>query len=209
MVKKELDKMKIGGVILSGGKSRRMKSDKSFKKINNIPLIEIVLSKSMKQLDYVFINSNNLEQYNFKGMKIDVVKDCMNGFLGPLVGVLTGMKWLRAKNRDFTHLMSFPVDSPFFPNDIVLKFGIYKNKYQIISANSSNRNHPVFSLWDLKLEEELEFSLRNGTRKIDEFTRKKKTKVVKFKNFGYDPFFNINTEEDLNTAESRVLERDT
>ncbi len=209
MVKKELDKMKIGGVILSGGKSRRMKSDKSFKKINNIPLIEIVLSKSMKQLDYVFINSNNLEQYNFKGMKIDVVKDCMNGFLGPLVGVLTGMKWLRAKNSDFTHLMSFPVDSPFFPNDIVLKFGIYKNKYQIISANSSNRNHPVFSLWDLKLEEELEFSLRNGTRKIDEFTRKKKTKVVKFKNFGYDPFFNINTEEDLNTAESRVLERDT
>tara|TARA_Y100000022_G_scaffold184469_1_gene179525 strand:+ start:1074 stop:1700 length:627 start_codon:yes stop_codon:yes gene_type:complete len=208
-VKKELDKMKIGGVILSGGKSRRMKSDKSFKKINNIPLIEIVLSKSMKQLDYVFINSNNLEQYNFKGMKIDVVKDCMNGFLGPLVGVLTGMKWLRAKNSDFTHLMSFPVDSPFFPNDIVLKFGIYKNKYQIISANSSNRNHPVFSLWDLKLEEELEFSLRNGTRKIDEFTRKKKTKVVKFKNFGYDPFFNINTEEDLNTAESRVLERDT
>ena len=201
--------MKIGGVILSGGKSRRMKSDKSFKKINNIPLIEIVLSKSMKQLDYVFINSNNLEQYNFKGMKIDVVKDCMNGFLGPLVGVLTGMKWLRAKNSDFTHLMSFPVDSPFFPNDIVLKFGIYKNKYQIISANSSNRNHPVFSLWDLKLEEELEFSLRNGTRKIDEFTRKKKTKVVKFKNFGYDPFFNINTEEDLNTAESRVLERDT
>ena len=209
MVKKELDKMKIGGVILSGGKSRRMKSDKSLKKINNIPLIEIVLSKSMEQLDYVFINSNNLEQYNFKGIKIDVVKDCMNGFLGPLVGVLTGMKWLKEKNMDFTHLMSFPVDSPFFPNDIVFKFSTYKNKYQIISANSSNRNHPVFSLWDLKLEEELEFSLRNGTRKIDEFTRKKKTKVVKFENFGYDPFFNINTEEDLNTAESRVLERDT
>ena len=96
-MKKELDKMKIGGVILSGGKSRRMKSDKSLKKINNIPLIEIVLSKSMKQLDYVFINSNNLEQYNFKGIKIDVVKDCMNGFLGPLVGVLTGMKWLKEK----------------------------------------------------------------------------------------------------------------
>ena len=54
MVKKELDKMKIGGVILSGGKSRRMKSDKSLKKINNIPLIEIVLSKSMEQLYYVF-----------------------------------------------------------------------------------------------------------------------------------------------------------
>ena len=49
--------MKIGGVILSGGKSRRMKSDKSLKKINNIPLIEIVLSKSMEQLDYIFIHA--------------------------------------------------------------------------------------------------------------------------------------------------------
>jgi len=207
-VKKELDKMKIGGIILSGGKSRRMKSDKSFKKINKMPLIEIVLEKSMKQLDYVFINSNNLDKYNFKGIKIDVVEDCMKGYLGPLAGILTGMKWLKKKNKDFTHLMSFPIDSPFFPNNLVSEFEIYKDKYEIISANSGDRNHPVFSLWHLKLENELEFSLKNGTRKIDEFTRKKKTKVVKFENFGYDPFFNINTEEDLNIAESRVLERD-
>ena len=208
MVKKELDKMKIGGIILSGGKSRRMKSDKSLKKINNIPLIEIVLKKSMKQLDYVFINSNTLDKYDFKGVKVDVVKDCMKGFLGPLAGILTGIKWLKKKNKDFTHLMSFPIDSPFFPNNLVSKFQIYKYKYDVISANSSNRNHPVFSLWDLKLEEELESSLKKGVRKIDEFTKKKKTKVVKFENLGYDPFFNINTEEDLNIAESRVLEGD-
>ena len=97
MVKKELDKMKIGGIILSGGKSRRMKSDKSLKKINNRPLLEIVIEKSMKQLDYIFINSNNLENYNFKGKKIDVVKDCIKGYLGPLAGILTGMKWLKKK----------------------------------------------------------------------------------------------------------------
>ena len=115
------------------------------------------------------------------------------------------MKWLK-KNNNFTHLMSFPIDSPFFPNNLVSKFLVYKDKYEIISANSE-RNHPVFSLWHLKLEEELEICIKNGTRKIDEFTRKK-TKVVKFKNFGYDPFFNINTEEDLSIAESRVFERD-
>ena len=93
MVRKESNKMKIGGIILSGGKSRRMKSDKSLKKINNIPLIDIIIEKSMKQLDYVFINSNKLENYNFKGMNIDVVKDCIKGYLGPLAGILTGMKW--------------------------------------------------------------------------------------------------------------------
>lgn len=208
MVRKESNKMKIGGIILSGGKSRRMKSDKSLKKINNIPLIDIIIEKSMKQLDYVFINSNKLENYNFKGMNIDVVKDCIKGYLGPLAGILTGMKWLKKKNNNFTHLMSFPIDSPFFPNNLVSKFLIYKDKYEIISANSENRNHPVFSLWHLKLEEELEIYIKNGVRKIDEFTIKKKTKVVKFKNFGYDPFFNINTEEDLNIAESWILKSD-
>lgn len=200
--------MKIGGIILSGGKSRRMKSDKSLKKINNIPLIDIIIEKSMKQLDYVFINSNKLENYNFRGMNIDIVKDCIKGYLGPLAGILTGMKWLKKKNNNFTHLMSFPIDSPFFPNNLVSKFLIYKDKYEIISANSENRNHPVFSLWHLKLEEELEIYIKNGVRKIDEFTIKKKTKVVKFKNFGYDPFFNINTEEDLNIAESWILKSD-
>ena len=93
--------MKIGGIILSGGKSRRMESDKSLKKINNRTLLEIVIEKSMKQLDYIFINSNNLENYNFKGKKIDVVKDCIKGYLGPLVGILTGMKWLKNKNNNF------------------------------------------------------------------------------------------------------------
>ena len=121
-MKKELDKMKIGGVILSGGKSRRMKSDKSLKKINNRTLLEIIIEKSMKQLDYIFINSNNLENYNFKGKKIDVVKDCIKGYLGTLAGILTGMKWLKNKNNNFTHLMSFPIDSPFFPDNLVQNF---------------------------------------------------------------------------------------
>ena len=33
----------------------------------------------------------------FKGKKIDVVKDCIKGYLGPLAGILTGMKWLKKK----------------------------------------------------------------------------------------------------------------
>ena len=96
-MRKESNKMKVGGIILSGGKSRRMKSDKSLKKINNIPLIDIIIEKSMKQLDYVFINSNKLENYNFKGMNIDIVTDCIKGYLGPLAGILTGMKWLKKR----------------------------------------------------------------------------------------------------------------
>ena len=60
-------------------------------------------------------------------------------------------------------------------------------------------------MWNLNLEKELEQSIKNGTRKIEDFTRKKKTKVVKFKNIEYDPFFNINTADDLKFAERYLI----
>ena len=80
---------------------------------------------------------------------------------------------VKKKNNNFTHLMSFPIDSPFFPNNLVSKFLVHKDKYEIISANSGNRNHPVFSLWHLKLEEELEFCVKNGIRKMMNLREKK------------------------------------
>ena len=75
----------------------------------------------MKQLDYIFINSNNLESYDFKGEKIDVVKDCIKGYLGPLAGILTGMKWLKNKNNTYT-FNEFSNRFSFFPNNLVSKF---------------------------------------------------------------------------------------
>ena len=195
--------MKISGMILSGGMSRRMGSDKSLKKINNKKLVKLVLDKVSKQVDYAFINSNKLTKKNIN-INIDIIKDCLEGHLGPLVGILTGIKWLN-KKKGFNFLVSFPVDSPFFPDDLVSRFQKYSENYDIIIANSKNRNHPVFSMWNLNLEKELEQSIKNGVRKIEDFTRKKKTKVVKFTNIEYDPFFNINTADDLKFAEKHLI----
>ena len=87
--------MKLGGMILSGGKSSRMGEDKSLKKIDNKTLIDLVLQKSIKQVDYIFINSNSIREHRFENSKIDIVKDCLKGSLGPLAGVLTGIKHLK------------------------------------------------------------------------------------------------------------------
>ena len=72
-------------------------------------------------------------------------------------------------------------------------------------ANNNGRNHPVFSMWNLKLQEELEFSIKSGIRKIEDFTRKKKNNILKFKNIEYDPFFNINTANDLKFAKKYLI----
>ena len=92
-----LDKIQIGGVILAGGKSRRMDySDKSLKKINKKTLLELVYRKAKKQVDAVAINSNAIA--NLKNLKnIEFLKDSIPGNLGPLSGVLTGLEWLKKK----------------------------------------------------------------------------------------------------------------
>ncbi len=200
MENKELDRINIGGMILSGGKSRRMGTDKSLKLINNKKLIDIVIEKTLKQVKYVFVNSNSLTQNHLKLKNIDIVNDFIDGQLGPLAGIVSGMKWLKKTKPEFKFLLSIPVDSPFFPDDLVKKFIPHIFTNEIVLASSNERNHPVFSIWNLNLEKDLENSLKKGVRKIEEFTRKKKTKVVKFENFRYDPFFNINTKADLDKA---------
>ena len=88
-----------------------MGSDKSLKKINNKKLVKLVLDKVSKQVDYAFINSNKLTKQNLS-TNIDIVKDCLEGHLGPLVGILTGIKWLN-KKKGFNFLVSFRLTHHF------------------------------------------------------------------------------------------------
>ncbi len=187
----------IGGLVLAGGKSRRMNfNDKSFKKIGDSSLIEIVIERLKPQVNIIAINSNTLDN-NRKFNDLVVLNDSISGYLGPLVGVLTGLEWLKSRKENFTWLITIPVDSPFFPDDIVNSFVQNLGDEKIIVAKSKEQIHPVIALWSLDLIEPLRKAITNDTRKIDEFTKKIKMKVVNFPIIDYDPFFNINNENDL------------
>ena len=196
------DNDEITGIILSGGLSRRMGQHKAFMKINDKTLIQLVKDKSVNQVNHLILNSNEeIEKYKeIFGTK--VLKDCIPGNLGPLVGVLTGLKWV-LKNSQSRWLATFPVDSPFFPENLVSKFMEESHGKEILIAKRDERIHPVFAMWKVskKLELELEKSLKNEERKIMDFTKKFKTRLVKFPDIGYDSFFNVNTPEDLKKAE--------
>ena len=158
-------------------------------------LINFVFSRASKQVKNLIINSNNPELIKITKKKI--FKDIFNGFLGPLSGVYTGLKWLQKDHQNIEWLMTFPVDSPFFPSDLVINLLNNLKEEMIVTASSDNRKHPVFSLWNVKITEDLERSLKKKNLKIESFTKKFKTKVVNFPIKDYDPFYNINYEQDL------------
>ena len=194
---KRYNNQRIVGIILAGGKSRRMNfNDKSLQKINKYSLIDRVIVRAKKQVDYLLINSNSDHIKNNYNEYI-VIKDTIKGNLGPLAGVLSGLEWIEKKDSEINWLITFPVDSPFFPSDLVDIFLSHVNEEQIIVAESNSRIHPVFAMWNKDLIPYLKETLNNRNLKIDEFTKNFKMKVVKFPFIDYDPFFNINNQDDL------------
>ena len=197
-----MNKNDVVGVILSGGLSRRMGEDKSEKKIEGKSLIELIIKRSENQVKKIIINSNKKNNtFSKLGCGV-IIEDCIEGNLGPLVGILSGLKWVM-ENCETNWLAIFPVDSPFFPLNLVSKFLEESEDNDILIAKSLGRIHPVFSMWrvNLNLVNELELFLKNNERKIDVFTKKFKTRVVNFPDIGYDPFFNVNTPEDFSKAQ--------
>ncbi len=196
----------ILGAILAGGKSKRMGKDKLFLELNNKMLIEHTINKVEKYLKDIIIITNQKNEY-FSKKNLTTVEDCIEGQLGPLVGILTAMKWAKENLKECSWIATFPCDTPFFPETIIKKF-IEKSKKKdslLLCASSHGRKHNIFGLWSLDLYEKLKDDLiNNKIRKVQDWTEKHKITNVEFDFKEYDPFFNINTLDDLETAKKIV-----
>jgi len=192
----------ILGAILAGGQSKRMGKDKLFLELNNKKLIEHTIDKVKKYLKKIVIITNQDNEFFFKN-NLTTVKDCIEGQLGPLVGILTAMKWAKENLSKCLWIATFPCDTPFFPESIIKNFIEESEKKEslILCASSHGRKHNIFGLWSLDLYDKLKDDLINKkVRKVQDWTEKNKIKNLEFKFKDYDPFFNINTEEDLEFA---------
>ena len=197
----------ILGSILAGGQSKRMGKDKSFLEINNKKLIEYSIDKVKKYLKDLIIVTNSDNEFFLKN-NFTVVKDCIEGQLGPLAGILTAMKWAKDNSSKYSWIATFPCDTPFFPESIIKSFINESKKKEslIVCASSHERRHNIFGLWSLDLYDKLKNDLvNNKVRKVEDWTKKNKIKKLEFKFKDYDPFFNINTQEDLEFAKKLCL----
>ena len=194
-----IKKENICGVILTGGLSSRMGGGiKSLKKFNNKTIFDRVLKKISKQVQNVIINSNN-NDIRFKKYNLTVIKDKLEGHLGPLAGIHASLYWIKYNIPETKWLVSVPSDTPFLPNDLVEKLYLKanKNNKKIILAKSYNKIHPVIGIWKCDILKDLEKSILNGTRKIMLWVKRHPMDTVEFNKKIFDPFFNINFKEDL------------
>jgi len=192
----------ILGSILAGGKSKRMGEDKLFLNLNNKTLIEYTIDKVKKYLNELIIITNNENEF-FEKNNLITVKDCIEGQLGPLVGILTAMKWAKENSPKCFWIATFPCDTPFFPESIIPKFIEESKKKEslILCASSHGRKHNIFGLWSLDLYDKLHNDLvNNKVRKVQDWTKANNIKNLEFKFKDYDPFFNVNTAQDLEFA---------
>lgn len=196
----------ILGVILAGGKSSRFGSNKAEAHLGDKTLLEHIISKVEKNFLEVLIVSNK-ESIKINKKNVFLVKDFIKGQLGPLIGILSAMKWIEQNNKKYKWIATFPCDTPFFDDSIIekLKNCSISNDHLLFFLNSRKKRHNIFGLWSLKLIDILEEDIRsNNFRKVELWADKIGVQKIEVNTEGFNKFLNINTLGDLEDAKKNL-----
>jgi len=203
----------ILGVILAGGLSRRMGGgDKSLLPLGGQDLLGRVIARLEPQVPHMALNANG-DPARFTQYGLPVIADSITGFAGPLAGVLAGLDW--AADQGASKLITVAADTPFFPPDLVtrlLETAATQNTPLAMAVTPDpergQARHPTFGLWSVGLREDLRTALQDGVRKVVQWSGPHGCAKVLFDAAPFDPFFNVNTPQDMLAAEQMVQEFD-
>lgn len=194
------DTQKPPGVILAGGRGRRMGGrDKAFVTLAGRPMISHVIDRFGPQLGHLAINSNG--DPSLFTTPQPILTDSIDDHPGPLAGILAAMDWARTLKSDW--VVTVATDTPFLPLNLVDRLIRAQNasRAPIVLAETPSGVEPVVGLWYTQLANPLRGSIQTGTRKVTDFTEEKDAVSAVF---AAEDFFNVNTPEDLETAEARL-----
>ena len=195
-----MDHNNILAVVLAGGKSKRFGEDKSQAKLGEKILIDYILSELIEEFNEVLIVANNPIKH-LQSNKITKIEDLKKN-LGPLGGIFSAMKWIKNRNKSYQWIASFPSDTPFFKINILNSFleKINEKESELFFMTFNEKRHNIFGLWSISLLDQLEKDLENGSRKVEKWANNIGVKTINMSFDKEDPFFNINTKEDLKKA---------
>ncbi len=197
----------VAGVLLAGGLARRMGGgDKCLRPLAGETLLARVIARAAPQVGPLILNANG-DPARFAAYEVPVVADVVEGYAGPLAGILTALEWAAENAPHHPLVASFATDAPFLPHDLVATMVEARDMAgaDLACAASGGRAHPVFGLWPVALRADLRAALvEQGERKIDRWTASHRLVEVAFPFAPVDPFFNANREDDLAEAERLI-----
>ena len=188
------------GVILAGGQATRMGGgDKGLLRLGDRSILDHVIARIDPQVAALSLNANG-DPERFADFGLPVNADSIDGFAGPLSGVLAGMDW--AHNLGASHVVSVAADTPFFPCDLVPQLLLNATGQGLALAASPGGRQPTFGIWPVSLREDLRQALVGGLRKVVQWTSAHNAGTAEFPDD--QAFFNVNTPDDLIQAETMV-----
>lgn len=199
----------ILGVLLAGGQSRRMgNGDKCLASLSGQPLLTHAIERLGLQVAGLVLNTNGDPQ-RFAEFNLPVVPDTVDGFVGPLAGILAGMLWARQNSPQTRFVASVATDTPFFPRDLVARLVASLDElHEVAIVRSRDRNYPVFGLFPVALAEDLDAFLRDTENlAVMAWIDRQRSAFVAFDtpdDLAFNQFLNINTPEDMSTAEAAI-----
>lgn len=185
------------GVVLAGGRAQRMGGfDKPLLELGGRPILAHVLAR----LGCAQAISANGEPARLATFGLPILPDSLPDFPGPLAGVLAALDWAAAEGH--ARVVTAAGDTPFFPPDLAARLAA--DPAPVALATHDGRDHPAFAAWDTSLRAPLRDALMQGERRMRSVMEALGAARVAFG--GADPFFNINTPEDLAEARRRLAE---
>ncbi len=194
--------MRIAGVIIAGGRSARMGREKAFAMLEGKALLSHVVERIARQVTTVVINAND-DASRFAEFGLSAIADRLPGIGSPLAGLHAALSFAREKG--FDAVLTVPSDAPFLPRDLTARLAEV-HSVAVIAA-SGGQQHFLTGLWSHGLLEELEAAIHDaGLVRVKDWAKSCGAAAVEWPDVPYDPFFNVNTPEELTKAERIAVE---
>lgn len=193
------------GLLLAGGAAKRMGGgDKGLRDIAGRTLLARAADRLAPQCERLLLNANG-DPARFAGLSLEVIADGILQQPGPLGGILAGLDRLADENSA-EWLLTAPADCPFLPRDLAERLHDARGSATIAIARSSGHVHPIIGLWHVSLRSDLYHALAaEDVRKAAAFVARHPHVIVDWPSTPADPFFNVNTPDDLAEAQRLVM----
>ena len=191
------------GVILAGGRSSRMGvTSKALLELNGQPLLRHVVDRLQAHLDPLLLSCES-ETADFESFGLAVVPDLLPDYRGPLTGLYSTLQFLSDKGHS-NGLVLCPCDAPFIPDNLVqvLSNADQSEIKPVVVISYQGVLQPTFSLWqNHHLPVIREAVVEQGRGGLKHLLTSLPHKIVEWATEEPSPFFNVNTPEELQSAE--------